>query len=88
MAYSWRIEQAAVEQLILFPSAIVYKAYLSELNRKQVPYEVIDCRNNQDGSVRAIIRKCYNQNDYLSSFNRALQNPPVSPQTGISSEQE
>ena len=76
MAYSWKIEQAAVEQVIMFPSEYVYKAYLHELKRKEVPHEIIDFRNNDDGSIRAVIRKRYNQNDFMASSDRYLQNHP------------
>lgn len=65
---------AAVEQVILFPSSYVYKAYLHELNRKETPHEIIDVQNNTDGSIRAIIRKRYNQNDFMPQSERSLQN--------------
>lgn len=66
MAYNWKIVKAAVEQIILFPSEQVFETYCCKLTCKQEPFEIKGKKINPDGTVTAIFRKRYNQNDFLS----------------------
>ena len=65
MAYRWKILRAAVEQEILFPSAWDFEIYVEGLGRKGEPCEVFQKRENADGTVTAILRKRYNNNEFL-----------------------
>lgn len=68
MAYKWQILRAAVEQEILFPSRKVYEEYISSMERKRMPYEVIGEHERLDGSVVVLMRKRYNpMNPFLES---------------------
>lgn len=68
MAYSWQILRAAVEQEILFPSRKVYEEYISSMERKGMPYEVIGEHERLDGTVVVLMRKRYNpMNPFLES---------------------
>ncbi len=70
MAYSWRIEKAAVEQLISFPSKICFNAYFAEMARKGEPCELLQTDDQPDGTVTALVRKRYNQNEFLRAADR------------------
>lgn len=65
MAYSWKILRGAVEQEILFPSEKGYEAYLEQLIRKEEPFEIVDEHENEDGTMTVIMRKRYNNNEFL-----------------------
>ena len=69
MGYSWQILRAAVEQEIQFPSRKAYEAYIDGLERKGMPYEIIDdSKKMPDGSMVVTMRKRYNpQNAFLRS---------------------
>ena len=65
MGYRWTILRASVEQEILFPSKLSLEAYIEVLERKKEPYQIIGQTDNEDGTVTAIMRKRYNNNDFL-----------------------
>lgn len=70
MAWSWRIQKASVEQVILFPSEISYNAYIAEMARRGEPCELLQTNYNDDGTVQALVRKRYNHNAFLSNGDR------------------
>lgn len=72
MAYSWKIIKAAIEQVVLFPSKLTLNAYFSELARKGEPYEIVRKTCNDDGTVTVVVRKRYNQNEFLGSADDLL----------------
>lgn len=72
MAYNWKILKAAVEQVVLFPSVLSFKAYVDGLCRKGEPYEIVSKTENEDGSLTVVIRKRYNQNEFLYSADELL----------------
>ena len=72
MAYGWKIQKAAVEQVILFPLVLCLRAYVDGLCRKGEPYEIISKTTNEDGSITVVIRKRYNQNEFLGSADEML----------------
>lgn len=65
MGYKWEILRSAVEQKILFPSVDVYKEYLSQLDNKGVPYEIVSEKHSPTGKIVVIMRKPYNNNKFL-----------------------
>lgn len=65
MGRNWKIQKAAVEQEVLFPSKKVFQEYLNGLNKKEEPYEIISESYNEDNSVTVVIRKRYNFNAFL-----------------------
>ena len=65
MAYRWKILRAAVEQEILFPSTLDFENYVDGMGRKGEPCEVFQKKENADGTVTAILRKRYNNNEFL-----------------------
>lgn len=72
MGYGWKILKAAVEQVVLFPSLLSLQAYVDGLCRKGEPYEIVRRTDNEDGSVTVVIRKRYNQNEFLGSADELL----------------
>ena len=54
-----------MEQEILFPSEKVYETYLSELVRKEEPFEIVTEQENEDGTMTVVMRKRYNNNEFL-----------------------
>ncbi len=72
MGYGWKILKAAVEQVILFPSVLSFKAYADGLCRKGETYEIVSKTENEDGSLTVVIRKRYNQNEFLGSADELL----------------
>lgn len=68
MGYNWQILRAAVEQEILFPNLIAVNHYLAGLDRKGMPYEVLEWHEHPDETVVVLMRKRYNpQNAFLRS---------------------
>ena len=66
MAYSWKILKGAVEQEILFPSEKDYEEYLAKyFVAKELPFEIVDEQENEDGTMTVIMRKPYNNNEFL-----------------------
>ena len=65
MAWNWKIQRAAVEQEILFPAKEVYDSYVGKLEKSGEPFEVVSKKQNQDGSITAVMRKRYNNNLFL-----------------------
>lgn len=65
MAYKWRILRSAVEQEILFPSETDYENYLAKFHRDEIPYEIVDEKENEDGTYTAVLRKPYNNNEFF-----------------------
>ena len=65
MGYNWKILRASVEQEILFPSKLSFKAYIDVLERKEEPYQIIKQTDNEDGTVTVIMRKRYNNNEFF-----------------------
>lgn len=66
MAYSWKILRGAVEQEILFPSEKEYEEYLARyFVAKELPFEIVDEKENEDGSMTVVMRKPYNNNEFL-----------------------
>lgn len=73
MGYGWKILKAAVEQVILFPSKLAFQAYFSGLAQKHAGvYEIVKKTYNDDGTVTVVVRKPYNQNEFLSSADELL----------------
>lgn len=73
MAYNWKIIKAAVEQVVLFPSKLAFQAYFTELaKRSGGRYELISKTENDDGTVTVVVRKPYNQNEFLGSADELL----------------
>ena len=66
MAYRWEILRSAVEQEILFPSEKDYEEYLANyFIAKELPFEIVDEQENVDGTMTVIMRKPYNNNEFL-----------------------
>ena len=65
MAYKWRILRSAVEQEILFPSEADYESYLAKFHRDEIPYEIVNETENEDGTYTAVLRKPYNNNEFF-----------------------
>lgn len=65
MSWSWKIQKAAVEQEILFPSEKVYEDCLAKLIGKEEPFEIVDEKENADGTYTVIMRKKYNNNPFF-----------------------
>lgn len=66
MAYRWKILRGAVEQEILFPSEKDYEEYLERyFVAKDLPFEIVDEQENEDGTYTVIMRKPYNNNAFL-----------------------
>lgn len=72
MGYGWKILKAAVEQVILFPSEWSFRAYFTELVQKGAPYEIVRKSVNNDGTITVVVRKQYNQNEFLGSADELL----------------
>lgn len=72
MAYNWKILKAAVEQVVLFPSEWSFRAYFTELAKKGAPYEIVSKATNDDGTMTVVVRKQYNQNEFLGSADELL----------------
>lgn len=66
MGYSWSILEAAVEQYIMFPTEQAYRQHISSLAASGKTYEVIWKHSHECGTVTAVIRKQYNQCEFLS----------------------
>lgn len=65
MSWSWKIQKAAVEQEILFPSEKVYEDYLAKLIGREEPFEIVDETKNEDGTYTVVMRKKYNNNPFF-----------------------
>ena len=66
MAYRWKILRGAVEQEILFDSEKDYEEYLEKyFVAKELPFEIVDEQENEDGTYTVIMRKPYNNNKFL-----------------------
>lgn len=65
MGYSWKIQKAAVEQEIQFPSEEVYVKYIAGFIRREEPFEIVDEKENEDGTYTVIMRKRYNNNAFF-----------------------
>lgn len=73
MGYGWKILKAAVEQVILFPSKLAFQAYFADLAQKCAgKYEIVSKAENDDGTVTVVVRKPYNQNEFLYSADQFL----------------
>ena len=65
MSYIWKIRRAAIEQEIIFPSELSYAAFREEFNASGKPLQIVSEVKEEDGTVTAVIRKQYNNNDFL-----------------------
>lgn len=73
MGYGWKIVKAAVEQVVLFPSKLAFQVYFSALAQKYGgTYEIVNKTENDDGTVTVVVRKPYNQNEFLYSADQLL----------------
>ena len=54
-----------MEQEILFPSEKVYEEYLAKFHRDEIPYELVDEQENEDGTYTVVMRKPYNNNPFF-----------------------
>ena len=73
MGYGWKILKAAVEQVVLFPSQLAFQAYCSGLAQKcGGTYEIVSKTENDNGTVTVVLRKPYNQNEFLYSADELL----------------
>ena len=67
MAWKWKIQRAAVEQEILFPTREIYDTYIDKLVHSQETFEIIKEEDNEDGSMSVVMRKRYNNNPFMHS---------------------
>lgn len=66
MAYRWKILRSAVEQEILFPSKEIYEDYkVKYFVEKHLPFQIVDEKENEDGTYIVIMRKPYNFTEFL-----------------------
>ena len=72
MAYSWKIIKAAVEQVIQFPSEASLKDYVTKLCSRKQCYEIVSKTQNEDGTMTVVMRKQYNNNEFLGSADELL----------------
>lgn len=72
MPYKWNILKAAVEQVVLFPSEQDMRDYFTRLARKGEPYEIVTKTANTDGTLTVVVRKRYNQAEFLYSADELL----------------
>lgn len=72
MAWNWKILKGAVEQAILFPSEKDLREYITKLTEKKMSYEIVCKTYNADGSLTVVMRKPYNNNEFLYSADELL----------------
>lgn len=72
MAYSWKIIKAAVEQVIQFPSEASLRDYVTKLCDRKHTYEIVSKEQNEDGTLTVVMRKQYNNNEFLGSADELL----------------
>lgn len=72
MAYSWKIIKAAVEQVIQFPSEASLRDYVTKLCSRKQSYEIVSKTQNEDGTMTVVMRKQYNNNEFLGSADELL----------------
>lgn len=72
MAYSWKIIKAAVEQVIQFPSEASLRDYVAKLCDRKHTYEIVSKEKNEDGTLTVVMRKQYNNNEFLGSADELL----------------
>lgn len=72
MAYSWKIIKAAVEQVIQFPSEQSLRDYVTRLCNRHDTYEIVSKKQNEDGTLTVVMRKQYNNNEFLGSADELL----------------
>lgn len=66
MGRLWRIQRAAVEQEILFPTENIFQDYIKNLEKKEYQtYEIVEKTVQEDGSLIVLMRKSYNVNEFL-----------------------
>ena len=73
MANKWSITKAAVEQVIKFPSKEIFNNYIKKLDSKKYTYEIVYKTLHDDDTLTVVMRKQYNNNEFLSSGEALLQ---------------